>query len=70
MYQVPLLVVFQCVKEGRACYLILGYVFVPSLCHLKSPGQPCNGALQAAYAMALGYQWKKALLDRQVFALC
>ncbi|KAJ8775578.1 hypothetical protein J1605_001298 [Eschrichtius robustus] len=32
---------------------------------LTSPGQPCNCPLQAAYAMALGHQWKKALLDRQ-----
>ncbi|XP_030619620.1 FRAS1-related extracellular matrix protein 1 isoform X2 [Delphinapterus leucas] len=32
--------------------------------HTKSPGQPCNCPLQAAYAMALGHQWKKALLDR------
>ncbi|KAM9206762.1 FRAS1-related extracellular matrix protein 1 isoform 2-T2 [Dugong dugon] len=30
----------------------------------KTPGQPCNCPHKAAYAMALGYQWKEALLDR------
>ncbi|OWK01030.1 FREM1 [Cervus elaphus hippelaphus] len=37
--------------------------------HTKSPGQPCNCHLQAAHAMALGHQRKKALLDRQVSVL-
>lgn len=35
-----------------------------SFVYMQAPGQPCDRTLQEAHAVAMGNQWKKALLDR------